>query len=1034
MKLARFAVERPVFLSMVACIVLILGGISLSRLPVDLMPDITYPTVSISTRYEDASPQEVEQLVTKLVEEAVSAVTGVEQITSTSTEGNSNVRVSFTWGTDLNAATADIRDRIDRILSRLPDDADRPTVRKFDVAAFPIIICGVATELDLLEAQEIIDDQVQYRIERLPGVANLEVFGGQAREIRVELDLDRVKAFGLSLERVIGVIRAGNVTTPAGNVEVGPLDIRVRVPGTYTTTTELAETVLDYRDGAPVRLRDVAEVVDDKEDVTRIVRVNGKPGLRMGVRKQSGANTVAVARGVLEEIKAINRDIPQLNLVPLLDTSDYIKRAIRNVSTSAAFGSVLAILVLLFFLRNLRSTLIIATSIPISVVATFVMIYFGGFTLNIMTLGGLALGVGMLVDNSIVVLENITRYRDGGADRITAAVTGSQEVGGAILASTLTTLVVFLPLVFVRGMSGVMFRQLSLVVAFSLFCSFMSAISLVPMLASHILRRSVHHADAVGHWSDHFLHWSSRVLEAVEDRYRNLVAAALRHRFLVVVLCVAALGSSLLLLPLIGTELMPKSDESQVRVYIEMEVATRAENVDRAMQEVDRVVVAEVPEMISRISSCGSGGWRSTGSHKGELTINLLPVSRRTRSSEQIALDLGKKLAHIPGIKVRTREGQGLFLLRMASSSGENLAIDVRGHDFDSANFLSSQISRLAEEVPGVTDTQISRDLGTPEREIRIDRRKAADMKLTVERIADTLRTVLAGTQAGNFREGGDEHPIRVRVKGAEKMAIDDVLDLTVVNQDGEAVVMRNVVETMPTVGPVIIERKDQERTVSVAANIAERDMGSVVADIRAKLQNIAMPPGFAVTISGDYEDQQKAFRELLFSFALAVVLVYMVMACQFESLRDPFVIMFAVPFSVIGVILMLLLTDTTLNVQSAIGCIILAGIVVNNAILLVDQANLLRRRDGMPLHEAIAEAGRRRLRPILMTALTTTLALVPLALGMGEGGEAQAPMARAVVGGMFSSTVITLLLVPVIYSLMESWHQSRNNGKPVED
>jgi HAE1 family hydrophobic/amphiphilic exporter-1 len=576
-------------------------------------------------------------------------------------------------------------------------------------------------------------------------------------------------------------------------------------------------------------------------------------------------------------------------------------------------------------------------------------------------------------------------------------------------------------------MSGVMFRQLSLVVAFSLLCSFVSAITLVPMLASHILRRSVHHGDEVGHWTDHFLHWSSRLLGNLEEGYGKLVAVALRHRALVVLLAVTTLGLVLLLLPLIGTELMPKTDESQVRVYAEMEVGTRVENVDRVMREIDRIVVAEVPEMTSRVSRCGSSGWHATGGHKGQLTINLVPVSQRKRSSVEIALDLAKKLSNLPGVKVRTREGQGLFLLRMASSSGENLAIDVRGHDFDNANLLSNQISRLAEEVPGVTDTQISRDVGTPEREIRIDRRKAADMKLSVEQIADTLRTVLAGTQAGNFREGGDEYFIRVRVKGAEQMAIQDVLDLTVVNQDGEPVVMRNVVDTVPTTGPVIIERKDQERTVSVATNIAERDMGSVVRDIRGKLHSLAMPPGFAVTIAGDYEDQQEAFHELLFSFALAVLLVYMVMACQFESLRDPFVIMFAVPFSAIGVILILLLTDTTLNVQSAIGCIILAGIVVNNAILLVDHTNLLRRRDGLALHEAIAEAGRRRLRPILMTALTTSLALVPLALGLGEGGEAQAPMARAVIGGMLSSTLITLVLVPVLYSLMESWHRRRN-------
>lgn len=1021
MKLACFSVHRPVFTSMVACIVVLLGVISLSRLPVDLMPDITYPTVSISTTYADASPQEMEELVTKLVEDGVSAVTGVEQITSTSIEGRSDVRVTFTWGTDLDASTADIRDRIDRIVPRLPDDADRPRVRKFDVAAFPVLICGVATDIDLLEARNIIDNQVQYRIERLPGVATLRVYGGQEREIKVELDPDKVKAFGLSLDQVLQIIKAGNVTTPAGNIEVGNLEVRIRTPGTYASIDELADAVLLYRDGAPIRVRDVADVIDGKEDVTRIVRINGKPGIQIGVVKQSGSNTVRVAESVLEEIERINRDIPQLNIVPLLDTSDYVRRAIQNVSRAAIFGGFLALLVLLFFLRNLRSTLIIATSIPLSVVASFAMIYFGGFTLNIMTLGGLALGVGMLVDNAIVVLENITRHRDSGAGREEAAIVGGEEVTSAIVASTLTTVVVFVPLVFVRGMAGVMFRQLAFVIAFALLCSLIAAIFLVPMLASKILQRSVHHDHEAGHWTDRFLHLSSRLFEGMENGYKDLLHFALDHRPAVIALCFSVLAGCLFLAPLIGTEFMPKADESQVRVYIEMEVGTQVEVVDRAMQQIDRILVAEVPEIKSRVGYCGSGGWRARGSHKGSFRVNLVPVRQRSRSSEQIALDLQKKLSHIPGVKVRTRAGQGFFLLRMVTSGGEKIAIDVRGYDFVTANELARQVADIAEEVAGVTDTQLSRDLGTPEREICIDRRKAANLKLSVKQIADTLRTILAGSQAGTYREGGDEHRILVRVKNAEKMAIADILDTIIINQAGEPVVLRNIVSSEPCTGPVSIGRKDQERTITVAVNIAERDMGSIITDIREGLRGLAMPPGFGISFSGDYEDQQEAFRELLVSFILAVLLVYMVMACQFESLRDPFVIMFSVPFAAIGVILTLFLTDTTLNVQSLIGCIMLAGIVVNNAILLVDHTKVLRRRDGLDLRQAIEEAGRRRLRPILMTAMTTSLALVPLAIGLGEGGEAQAPMARVVIGGLLSSCLITLVLVPIVYSLIES-------------
>ena len=476
----------------------------------------------------------------------------------------------------------------------------------------------------------------------------------------------------------------------------------------------------------------------------------------------------------------------------------------------------------------------------------------------------------------------------------------------------------------------------------------------------------------------------------------------------------------LFLIPLVGVELMPASDESEVRVNAEMAVGTRLELVDNAFKKIEAIVQREVPEIDNTLSFIGGSTWRARGGNAGSMRIALKPVSQRTRSSNEIAKDLRRKLVFMPGVKIRTRAGRGLFLLRIGTSGDDKVQVEVRGHDLETSDILARRVQEIIENVDGITDTQMSRETGTPEELIIIDRQKAADMKLTVSKIAKMLQTVISGASAGNYREGGNEYKIRVKLEGVEKKDLRDILDLPVTNAEGERVVLRNVINVRPRRGPMLIQRKDQERVVYVTANISDRDMGSILADIREGLKTVPVPRDFSIHFGGDYEEQQKAFRELLLSFVLALVLVYMVMASLYESLRYPFVVMFSVPLAVIGVILMLFLTDTTFNVQSYIGCIMLGGIVVNNAILLVDHINLLRNRDGFSVRDAIEEAGRRRLRPILMTAMTTTLAMTPLAVGIGEGGEAQAPMARAIIGGLFSSNLITLLVIPTVYSLFE--------------
>ncbi len=1026
MSLSDFSIKRPIFTVMITFAVIVVGLVSVSRLPIDLMPEITFPTLNISTSYENTGPEEIEQLITRPIEEAMSAVPGVEEVFSVSSEGSSSVRVMFSWGVDLDAAADDVRERLDRVIGRLPEDVTRPSLRKFDPAMSPILMLGALSNLDPIQTRRIIDEQISYRVERIPGVASVDVFGGLEREIQVNLHPDKIKALGIPLDLITTKIRQENIDLPAGIIEKGNYEVLVRIPGVYTNLDEIKDTVMATREGVPIRLKEIASIEDTFRRITRIVRINDKPGTRIAIYKQSGKNTVAVAQGVLQEIERIKQDIPQIQMIPVSNSSEYIKRAINNVSSSALYGGLLAVLVLLFFLTNIRSTLVIAVSIPISVIATFALIYFGGFTLNVMTLGGLALGVGMLVDNSIVVLENIYRLQESGIPPIKAAANGTQEVTAAIIASTLTTVAVFMPMVFIRGMTGIMFKQLAYVVSFSLLCSLLVALTLVPMLSSRILRHTQPANPRPKSWKERVVRTARQFFRWLENSYKRLLHYSLDHPVLVLGLTALLLAGSLALIKLVGSEFMPATDEGEVRVSVEMEVGTRLNIMNEKSRTIAEIIRREVPEQQSLEEGFGGGGWRG-GANTGNITIKLKPKSERSRSSEAIASDLRRKLSSIPGVIIRTRASGGQMMFGIRGGGGqERVQVEIRGYDLEIGEALAQQVKKIVENVEGVTDVRLSREIGNPEELFVIDRQKAADMKLSVTQIGRTIQTVLTGTQASMYREAGHEFRILVKVKNSERMNIGDILDLTLTNSDGEPVSLRNVVNVRPRRGPMRIERRDRERVLSISGEMAGRDLGSILADIRQGIRSVPIPRNFSIAFTGDYEERQKAFRELLVSIILAIMLVYMIMAMLYESVRDPFIVMFSVPLAAIGVILMLFLTKTTFNVQSYIGCIMLGGIVVNNAILLVDCTNLLRRRDKMDLREAIEEAGRRRLRPILMTALTTIFAMIPLALGLGEGAEAQAPLARAVVGGLTSSTFITLLVVPVVYSLFEGLHKKR--------
>lgn len=1018
-------IRRPVLTTVVYIIVIVIGLFSLWRLPIDLMPEITNPVITVITRYGNAGPQEMEELITRPLESSLAGVQGIEEISSTSSEGNSRIRVQFVWGTNLDEAVNDIRDRIDRVIGRLPDDIERPLIRKFDISAFPIIFLGVSSELDPIEIRDLIDNQVQYRLERCPGVASVDIRGSESREISVAFRASALEALKISPDMVVNTLEQENRNIPAGTVYKGNKEVVVRTFAEYSNLDDIRSAIITVRDGVPVTIGDIAEIKDGLAEITSIDRINGKPGLRLAISKQSGVNTVSVSKGVLKEIERINLDIPQLHIIPLTNTAIFIENSIIGVGNSMIMGGIIAIIILLLFLRNMSSTIIIATTIPISIIATFALVYFCGLTLNMMTFGGLALGIGMLVDNAIVVLDNIFHHREKGGTATESALKGSSEVISAVTASTLTTLVVFFPVIFIKGISGIMFRQLAYVVSFSLACSLISALTLVPMLSSKFLKIENYRKKS---FISSFFKFAEDKYNALERIYDKIIRWALKHRAFVVVTATSLFILAVFMIPMVGSELMPTADESEVRVNVEMEVGTRLEILDSTVVEIEKIINKNVPEAVYVMSSIGGGGWSSSGGHTAEIRVSLVSKNKRKRSSSDVADGLRKALRGISGATLRVREGQGLFILRMGSNQGSSVDVELRGRDLETGQRLANQIAKLVAQIPGVTDAKVSREAGMPEYTVKIDRKKAADLGFTAYQIGSAVQTAMGGTQATAIRRDGREYNIMVRLAKSERMNVEQLGNLAIVNKNGISVTLQNIAEVIEANGPVQIERRDRERIINVSVNYAGRDMGSVVNDLRAKISEVSIPSDFAILVRGDYEEQQEAFRELLVGVLMAIALVYLVMAAQFESFKDPLIVLVSIPVALIGVVAILYASSTPFSIQAYIGCIILAGIVVNNAIVLIDFMNRLRREDGLELQTAIVAAGVRRLRPILMSTSTTVLGLLPLALALGEGGETQAPMARVVVGGLLTSTLITLVLVPVIYYLVEEHHKNRKN------
>jgi HAE1 family hydrophobic/amphiphilic exporter-1 len=1015
---------------MLSGVIILIGALALMRLPVDLMPDISLPSITVRVGYPGVGPLEMEELVTRPLEQALSAVAGLERLESTSSEGSSRVTLNFVWGTDLNEAADDVRNRLDRVRGRFPEEAEAPIMFKFDANTFPIMGVGVEGDFDRVRLREIAEHDLSQRLERVPGVAAVTVDGGLRRQIHVLLSKEKVRALNLPVDRVVNLLRTENQNIPLGEIDEGDRTYLVRSQGQFESLNEIRDLVVMTQAGVPVYMKDIADVRDSTEDFRSFTRINGKPGVRLRITKQSGTNTVQIAEGVRAEIARINQQVPGIQLTVMDDSSIFIKRAIDSVKEHALIGGVLVMLIIFLFLRDIRSTFIVFTSIPISVIGTFALLYFNGYTLNTMTFGGLALGIGMIVDASIVVLENTFRHMEHGKDRMQAAIDGSEEVWSAILASTLTHIAVFIPLLFLSGVSSILFKQLSVVVMFSLTMSLFVAVTIVPVLCSRMLKLPPPAEERRG-LAGRLYTASERFLNTMDERYSHAIQLALHHRPTVIGLGTAAVVAAVLILPTIGFELMPQADEGEVRVTAELPVGTRVERAEEVAMRLEGLTKEFVPEVEDIIANAGGGGFMGGGSNRVQVQLRLVTKDKRTRSSETIARDLNRQLPGIiPGVIIQTRASGGNQQFNRITGGGDDsrVALEIRGDDLALAQQVAQSAKNIMDKVPEVRNARVGRDDGRPELAIQVDRPKAALLGLSVTGVANSIRTSVGGTQAAFFRESGNEYPIVVRLREEDRERVEDLNDLLIGTPQGQVLQAKNLLTLRNQAGPTEIQRKNQERIIRVTAE-PETTLSEALSAVNARLSEIRVPPDFSVGFGAEAEEQARAFAQLRLMLILAIILVYAVMASQYESLRDPFIIMFSVPLAAIGVVLALKLTGTSFSLQAYIGVIMLAGIVVSNAILLVDYTNVLRRRDGMELREAVQTAGRVRLRPILMTSLATMLGLVPMAMGIGEGAELQAPLARVVIGGLLASTMITLVVVPTVYTIFEEGWKGRHSA-----
>ncbi|MBQ4480779.1 MAG: efflux RND transporter permease subunit [Victivallales bacterium] len=1047
MKLPEFGVTRPIATSMLFVMVLVLGVICFSKLGVDLTPEIEPTRVTVMTTWEGASAEDVESKVTRVLEKRLGSVSNLDEIRSTTREGVSNISCTFTWGTNIDEASNDVRSKVDMAKDSLPDDADTPTIFKFDSADMPILLIGVTAKESIEKLYDIIDDEVAQPLQRIEGVGAVNAFGGLQRQINIILSREKLAGYGLTLDDITKAIANENRTLPAGSLKISRTEYTIRVLGEFDDPMQIKEIPVLRNQGKLLRIKDFAEVKDGFEEISQYVETMGRDGMMMIVQKRTGANTVKVCADVLAELENLRHQIPQdIEFYVINDSSDFISNSIRNVRGTVLWGGLFVILVSYFFLRSIRSSLVIALTIPFSLIIAFCFMYFMGWTINMISLSALSIAVGMVVDNAIVVLENITSHISCGVRVKEAAMFAAGEVGLSLVASTATTICVFLPLVFVQGATGIMFKQLGGLVTATLLASMVCALLLTPMLASRLLKRAPSGPENGGVPSGlgaRLYAASENLFLAVEKAYGWFLGHCLKHRYFVLICGAVLIALAILAIPFVGTEFTPDQDLGEMEIQFQLPVSTRSELTAEMARRITNLVYAKEKELLEtkyagqaiapddsgrprttgiRFNNwrAGSSSWgRSAGSHIGRINIKLLKREQRPYSSAELGDAVLSELRTWPELdRVFLSTSNRLMSMILGGSNEKPIIVNVLGYDLNTTLGIANRIRELALKIPGCKDPTVTFDSGNRELVIEINRDAAAALNVSVNSIVSSIRTLFYGSTASKFRQSEDEYDIFLQLREDERRSIND-LQNSEITVNGKRIRLDAVATIHEALGPLSISRTGQERVVYLQMDVYDRSLGEVFADLKQAIEdNISLPQGVSLDYTGQVKEQGKSFNDLTLMLVLGILLVYMVMAAEFESHSAPFVVMFSIPFAFAGAVFALLGGGYTLNMFSFIGLIMLVGTVVNNAIVLVDYINLLVAR-GQDVYSAVTNAGRQRLRPVLMTTMTTCCGMLPMALSKSTGSELWSPLATTIIGGLMISMVVTLAVIPTIYSFV---------------
>ena len=1027
MNIYESSVKKPVTTVLLFIAVIVFGLFSYSRLSVDLYPEIELNAATVMTTYSGASATDIEQNITERLESALSTVSDLKEITSVSRDNVSMITIEFEYGTNMDEAVSDIRSMIEMQKNYLPDDCEDPVVFKFNSSMMPIMFLSAKAETTSQGLYKILEERVANPINRVDGVASVSIVGAPQREISVLTDPKKMEAYNLTVEQISNVLAMENRNIPGGYMDIGSETFSLKVDGEFTSSDQIGNVIVGSYMGRNIYVKDVATVKDTLKERSTEVFTNGQRSAQIVIQKQSGANVVEIAKRIHKELPAIKATLPpDITIEVVSDNSEFINKSIGALTETVLLAGLFVMIVVVIFLGRWRATFIIILTIPVSLVAAFIYLMLSGNTLNIISLSSLSISIGLVVDDAIVVLENITRHVEKGSRPKDAAIYATNEVAMAVIASTLTIVAVFLPLTMVGGLAGIMFRQLGWIVTIIIVVSMVAAMMLTPMLCSIMLRKDPKR----GKIFMFFYAPIERGLNALDNGYGKILQWAVQHRTIVIVSAILIFLSSLGLLAKVGTDFFPQSDNSQIAVTVELPVGTRVEQSMKVYEYLYQKWTQKNPEItVSQASMGQSDGsnvfmaMRSSGSHLISFTFKLTDAKKRERSMDEIADEMRKDLDEIPEIyRYQVSPGGGM----MSGSMENTLQMNVLGYNMADGEKVARQIMEIMSNVEGLRDTRISREDYVPQLRVEFDRDKLAMNSINLTTAATMVRNRINGALSTRYREDGEEYDVVVRNSLENRTSVEDIYAITIYNNQGQGVRLSEVATVIDDFAPPSIERIDRERVVSVTSSIYNRALGDIAADVNKAISALSLPDGIALKMTGSYEEQQEAFGDMGTLLMLVILLVYIVMATQFESFRDPFIIMFSLPFAFTGVFLALWLTGTSLSLIALIGSVMLVGIVVKNGIVLIDYVNLNKER-GMSIYKSVVNGGRSRLRPVLMTTTATILGMLPMALGIGEGSEIWQPMGIAIIGGLTVSTILTLIVIPVIYT---SFHSMEINMK----